>query len=45
MIYNIENTSTTDRYAFNAMVTAHDEADTYRIMWDAVTAEGAVGVM
>ena len=30
---------------FNAMTTAHDVADTYRPMWDAVTAEGSVGVM
>ena len=33
------------REQFNAMTTAHDVADTYRPMWDAVTAEGSVGVM
>lgn len=46
MVYNLDNTSTTDRYAFNAMVTAHDVADTYRVLWEAVVAEDpAVGVM
>ena len=45
MVYNLENTTTTDRYAFDALVTAHDVADTYAVMWEAVADEGAVGVM